>query len=308
MKILVTGSTGQVGSAIAAVLRQNGIPILTPSRLELDLSSGQSIRDYVNNYQPRWIINAAAYTAVDQAEVNRLEAHVINTSAPKLLGEAAAAIRATVIHFSTDYVFSGEGTRPWKELDLTGPVNIYGESKLAGELGLAESGASFVILRTSWVYSVRSGNFFTTILRLAREKQTLSIVADQYGAPTWSRDLALLTHSLIEQMPDHWHPGDTKDSRLDKVYHACGNGTTSWFGFAQEILNLASTREPSIKWARIIPVDTSAYPTIARRPSNSRMDCSLLEEKLGFIMPSWKDTLKIVVQQYFDQITTERQY
>jgi dTDP-4-dehydrorhamnose reductase len=300
--ILLTGVNGQVGSQLQPLLQTLG-EVVAPIRSELDLGDADAIREYVRTVRPRWIVNPAAYTAVDKAEKEQEAAFAINAVAPRILGEEAARIGAVLLHFSTDYVFAGVGTTPWVETDMTGPLGVYGTSKLAGEVGLAESGATHLIFRTSWVYGASGNNFLRTILRLAREREELKIVADQHGAPTWSHDLARLvahTITLIEKSAFQ------KKSKLEEaakkfagVYHSCDAGFTTWFGFAEEFLRVARLSEPEQPFARLLPITTSEYPTPATRPPNSRMNCNKLARELGFVMPSWQESTAKVMDEIY---------
>lgn len=287
-EFLLTGATGQVGSELRPMLSLLG-EVAAPGRNELDLNDLDAVRRYVRVVRPRWIVNAAAYTAVDKAESEPEAAYRLNGELPGILGEEASMLGASVIHYSTDYVFSGAGTRPYIETDATGPLNVYGQSKLSGELALEATGASHSIFRTSWVYSAVGTNFVRTILRYAREREELGIVADQYGAPTWARDLARLAAHTIT------FSSNTEPGQLSGVYHACGDGETTWFGFAQEFLALAAAKEPGQKWAKLRPIRTEDYPTAARRPMNSRLNCEKLAEKLKFKMPEWQESLRAVM-------------
>lgn len=296
--VLVTGASGQVGGEIANLLLRRNQPVLTPTSAEFNLASPSVIRSYVRKHRPSWIINPAAYTAVDKAESEPELAEAINAIAPGILGEEAAALNVPVIHFSTDYVFAGNGIKPWVETDATGPLNTYGRTKLEGEQALAQSGAAHIIFRTSWVYGATGKNFFRTILRVARERESMNIVADQFGAPTWARDLARLALHIIDRTSSH---PESAVKNLSGRYHACNGGETTWFGFAEEILRNAARYEPNVKFATLHPVPTEAYPTPAKRPENSRMDCSLLATKLGFTMPDWRESLAAVSAEY-DQL------
>ncbi|MEG9434424.1 dTDP-4-dehydrorhamnose reductase [Terriglobus sp. ADX1] len=298
--ILVTGASGQVGGEIANLLRLRKQSVLAPTSAEMNLASPDAIRSYVQKHQPSWIINAAAYTAVDKAESEVELAEALNAVAPGVLGEEAAALHIPVIHFSTDYVFAGDGTKPWVESDATGPLNTYGRTKLEGEDALAQSGAAYMIFRTSWVYGATGKNFVRTILRVARERESMNIVADQFGAPTWARDLARLALHIVDQAGSN---AESAVRNLSGRYHACNGGETTWFGFAEEILRQAAHHEPDVKFATLYPVPTEAYPTPAKRPANSRMDCSLLATKLGFQMPDWRESLAQVISEY-DQLRT----
>jgi dTDP-4-dehydrorhamnose reductase len=287
--ILITGSTGQVGGELVRLLAPLG-PIHAPTRAELDLSDPASIRKTVRELKPRWIVNPAAYTAVDRAEAEPDLAFAINATAPGILGEEAAKIGAAVLHFSTDYVFAGTGTEPYAESAPTGPLGVYGESKLAGEQALAASGAAHLIFRTSWVYGATGKNFLLTVLRVAREREQMSIVDDQHGAPTWSRELARLAVAILTKAPD---PASAR--AFEGLYHAAAQGETTWFGFAQEVLRLRRVAEPTTNFAELIPIPTSAYPTPAKRPANSRLDTRKLKATFGFEFLPWQQALAEVL-------------
>ena len=292
--ILVTGATGQVGGELVRALSAQSPlgPIAAPSRAELNLADPASIRTYVRALRPRWIVNPAAYTAVDRAETDREAAFAINAEAPRILGEEAARIGAAVLHFSTDYVFDGAGTMPYREDDPTGPLGVYGASKLAGEQALAASGAAHLILRTSWVYGATGKNFLRTLLRVAAEREQMSIVDDQHGAPTWARDLARLSVHVIAQARDA-----SGLRAFQGIYHATAQGETTWFGFAQQALKLRRRAEPATRFAELIPIPTSAYPTPAARPANSRLDCSKLSATFGYRMLDWQQALAEVLEE-----------
>ncbi|SEF65170.1 dTDP-4-dehydrorhamnose reductase [Bryocella elongata] len=297
--VLITGATGQVGGALVSLLRETGRPLLTPGRHDLDLSDPDSIRTYIRAHEPGWILNPAAYTQVDKAESDEASAAAINAIAPGIIGEAAASVGAGVVHFSTDYVFSGEGTIPWKEDDPKAPQNVYGATKLAGEQALAASGAPHVIFRTSWVYAAGGKNFPLTILRLAGDRAQMNIVADQIGAPTLADDLAALTLHTIVAAERGGDPGDVLRTGLGGVYHACNAGETSWCGFANEVLRLAQQCEPKKTFAKLVPIPTSDYPTPAKRPLNSRLNCHRIHKDLGFVMPTWTSGTERFISQLF---------
>jgi dTDP-4-dehydrorhamnose reductase len=301
-KILLTGVTGQVGSELLQTLAPLG-EIAAPKRDQLDLADTandfRALRETIRSLQPRWIVNPAAYTAVDKAESEPDLAYAINRDAVRALGEEAQRIGASVIHYSTDYVFSDTGTTPYQEDDPTDPVSVYGASKLAGERALAATGAPHFIFRTSWVYGATGKNFLRTILKYARERDTLRIVADQYGAPTWSRDLARMTAAVIERSEASARGGSLPAAfrRLSGVYHAAGSGETTWHGFASEAVRLERERDPAVHFATIEPITTAEYPTPARRPENSRLNCTKLKETFSWTMPDWRDSLGRVLQE-----------
>ena len=287
MRLLVTGASGQVGGELVSILAPLG-EVIAPTRAEMDLAKPASVQAFVRALKPHWIVSAGAYTAVDKAESEPDLAYAINAESVGVLGVEAAAIGATVLHYSTDYVFNGEGTTPYLEADHTGPLGVYGASKLAGEQALRASRASHRIFRTSWVYGATGKNFLLTILRLARERDELKIVGDQHGAPTWSRDLARLAAHAIA-LPD----------TPSGIYHASGSGETTWAGFAQEAIDQLKAREPLTNFAKVTPIPTSEYPTPARRPSNSRLNGRKLESILGWTMMNWRESLSHVLDELY---------
>ena len=300
-RILVTGGSGQVGGELRSLAALG--EVVAPSRAELDLSDEASVRAMVRQVKPRWIVNPGAYTAVDCAESEPELAYAVNATAVRVLGEEARSIGAAVVHFSTDYVFDGQGTAPYQETDAVNPTSVYGASKLAGEQELARSGAAHLIFRTSWVYGATGKNFLLTILKAARERDRLRVVADQHGAPTWSRDLARMTvHVIGECVRRSAFPG-TREGLLDAVaqvggvYHAAGAGETTWYGFATEAVRQQSERTPEVRLAAIDPIATAEYPTPARRPANSRLDCRKLQDAFGWSMMRWEDSLRAVLTE-----------
>jgi dTDP-4-dehydrorhamnose reductase len=297
-RILLTGVTGQVGGELARTLDSLG-EIVAPTREELDLTNTSSIREMIRAVQPHWIVNPAAYTAVDKAESEPELAYAINAEAIRAIAEEAREIGAGVIHFSTDYVFSGEGTKPYLETDPTGPVSVYGASKLVGEEALSGSGAGHLIFRTSWVYGSTGKNFLRTILKAGRERDRLRIVADQHGAPTWSRDLARMTAHAIEQVEHHTSGNGIRNalSGISGIYHACGAGETTWFGFASEAVTMLREQEPGARLAELDAITTAEYPTPAKRPANSRLNCEKLAATFGWKMMDWRDSLREVIAE-----------
>ncbi|QNI37164.1 dTDP-4-dehydrorhamnose reductase [Edaphobacter albus] len=297
-RILLTGVTGQVGSELVRMLAHLG-EIIAPGRVELDLANTASLRERIRAVRPRWIVNPAAYTAVDKAESEPELAYAINTKAVQAIGEEAREIGAGVIHFSTDYVFAGTGTAPYVETDTTGPVSVYGASKLAGEQELAATDAGYMIFRTSWVYGSTGKNFLRTILKAARERDRLRVVADQHGAPTWSRDLARMTARVIERVENQaaqkgW---DKALREFSGIYHAAGTGETTWLGFAEEAIRRERKRDSEAKLAELDAISTAEYSTPAKRPANSRLNCEKLAERFGWKMMDWRDSLGEVMKE-----------
>jgi dTDP-4-dehydrorhamnose reductase len=299
IRFLVTGEGGQVGEALQRTLAPLG-EVIIPTLAELDLTDMEAIRKWMREVQPRWVVNAAAHTAVDKAESEPELAFAINATAPGMLAEEASKIGAGVIHYSTDYIFDGSKKMPWVESDPAGPLNVYGESKLAGELAVSGSGAAYLTFRTSWVYGATGNNFVRSILKLAREREHLRIVADQHGAPTWSFELARMTADVIGQIERLAERGKCSLSDaalpLSGVYHATGSGETTWYGFAAQSIAELQKREPETKLASVEPIPTSEYPTPAKRPMNSLLDCSKLGRTFGWRMPDWRNSLAEVVR------------
>ena len=281
LRILISGQHGQVSQALQQHLQSMG-ELIVLGRDQLDLSQPESIRSVVRDIKPDLIINAAAHTAVDQAESEPDLAFAINATSPGVFAEEAAALGVPLIHYSTDYVFDGSKAGAWVEADTPNPLGVYGNSKLAGERAIAAAGGQHLILRTSWVYSLTGRNFLLTMQRLLQEREKLSIVADQIGAPTWAGTIAASTGALIERWRDG-APGAWG------VYHLTASGETSWFGFAEAIgQQLINSGKPC---AALEPIASSAYPTPAARPLNSRLDCSLLQRQWGVSQPDWHDAL-----------------
>ncbi|WP_339529331.1 dTDP-4-dehydrorhamnose reductase [Pseudomonas mucidolens] len=287
MKILITGQHGQVSRELQQRLTDLG-ELIVLGRDQLDLADVEQIRQHVRAQRPDLIINAAAHTAVDQAESEPDAAFAINAIAPGILAEEAKALGIPLIHYSTDYVFDGSKTAPYTEDDVTNPLGVYGQSKLAGEQAIAAVGGEYLILRTSWVYSSHGKNFLLTMQRLLQEKPQMRIVADQIGAPTWAGTIAHSTRALIER----WQAGQAGEWG---VYHLTARGETSWFGFAQAIgEQLLAEGKPC---AQLEPIPSSAYPTPAQRPLNSRLDCSRLHQQWKIAQPQWHEALRECLAQ-----------
>ncbi len=282
LKILITGQHGQVSLALQQRLQDLG-ELIVLGRDQLDLADVDQIRQQVRAQRPDLIINAAAHTAVDQAESEADVAFAINAIAPGVLAEEAEALGIPLIHYSTDYVFDGNKPAPYTEADTPNPLGVYGQSKLAGEQAIAAVGGEYLILRTSWVYSKHGKNFLLTMQRLLQEKPHLRIVADQIGAPTWAGTIANSTRALI----DRWQAGKAGEWG---VYHLTAQGETSWFGFAAAIAE--QLRAGGTACAELEAIPSSAYPTPAKRPLNSRLDCSRLQQQWQVSQPQWQDALR----------------
>ena len=295
-RILVTGKNGQVGFELQRRLAGLG-QVIAVGRDEMDLSDPDAIRRAVREAKPDLIVNAAAYTAVDQAESEPELALAINGVAPGILAEEAKRLGAALIHYSTDYVFDGSKAAPYTEEDEPRPINVYGRTKLAGERAIQAVDVPHLILRTSWIYGARGNNFLLTILRLAKERAELSIVDDQIGAPTWSRTLAAATGTILEYL--RYGQPAFRDACAGKrgVYNLTAAGQTSWHGFAAAILaNAASARPGQSAFALdrvpvLKPIPTEQYPTPARRPRNSVLSNAKLQRAFGLVMPDWKASL-----------------
>ncbi|MGX1201868.1 dTDP-4-dehydrorhamnose reductase [Marinobacter sp. MBR-105] len=288
--ILLLGKTGQVGFELHRVLSPLG-PINAPSRAELDLTSAQAVADYLERSRPDLIVNAAAWTAVDAAEEQQSKARRLNAGLPEQLAKYSAEQGAFLVHYSSDYVYPGNGTEPWQETSTIGPLSVYGQTKLEGDNAIQRSGCEHLIFRTSWVYSARGTNFMKTMLRLAQSKTELDIVADQIGAPTPARLIAQITAMAIQS---HIPNG---------LYHLAPAGETSWHGFAQEIFRLAKGQGEQLTMGpeNAHPIPTSDYPTPAQRPLNSRMALNKLETALNIQLPDWQSQLHLTLAEYLEK-------
>jgi dTDP-4-dehydrorhamnose reductase len=287
-KILLTGVNGQVGHSLQATLKASGLPteLIALDRSQLDLANTEQIREVVRTVQPDLIINPAAYTAVDKAESEYDLAYSINVIAPGILAEEAARLNAKLIHFSTDYVYNGRKLEAYQETDPTEPLSVYGQTKLAGEEAIRATGVPHLIFRTAWVYGAYGKNFMKSILRLAGERETLNIVADQIGTPTSSSAIAESVMQILQQ----------GDSEVSGVYHLVNSGQASWFEFAQAIVEESNVlRQQEGKAGLLVkhiqPISTDQYPTPARRPENSLLDTRKLSKDFGIEMPHWRESL-----------------
>lgn len=302
-KILLTGKNGQLGDDLRHVLSRLGDVVAT-DRQQFDLSRPDEIRKKIRELQPTLIVNAAAYTAVDQAEKDEAAARAINSQAPAIMAEEAKKIGAALVHYSTDYVFDGSKNSPYDEDDPPNPISVYGATKLAGEQAIRESGVHHLIFRTAWVYSTRGKNFLLTILRLATQREELRIVRDQIGAPTWSREIAGATVKTLEQICNR---ADAKAgwSERSGTYHMTAGGETNWYEFTRAILQEAAQAPDSAAWfraatngkelltRRVLPITTAEYPTPARRPAYSVLSNSRLNRTFGMQLPDWRQQLKL---------------
>ena len=281
MRILILGKAGQVGWELQHALASQG-DVLALGRAEADLEDPGQLRQAVIDAAPDVIVNAAAYTAVDRAEAEPALARRINAEAPAVLAREAAAAGAWLVHYSTDYVFDGSGDTPRDEEAPTGPLNVYGQTKLEGEQAIRASGARHLVLRTSWVYGTRGGNFARTMLRLAQERDKLAVIDDQVGAPTGAELIADVSAHAIRAIVAGSAPGGT--------YHLVAAGETSWHGYACRVIEAARAKGLPVKVARdaIAAVPSSAFPTPAARPKNSRLDTAKLRRTFGLVLPPWQ--------------------
>ncbi|ABO56206.1 dTDP-4-dehydrorhamnose reductase [Azospira oryzae] len=312
-RILLLGKNGQVGWELQRSLAPLGPVIaldrdgLTPQQAAQlpawqgqplldhplcgDLSDLEGLRRTVYALRPQIIVNAAAYTAVDRAESEVGLAHRLNAEAPGVLAQAAHEVGAWLVHYSTDYVFNGSGHTPWQEGDATGPLNAYGLTKLEGEQRILQAGRQHLIFRTSWVYAARGGNFAKTMLRLARERERLTVIDDQFGAPTGAELIADVTAHALRQV---LHTGEGQGT-----YHLAASGETTWHRYAQFVIEQARQLQPHGSWKvqAIDPVPTQTFPTPARRPHNSRLNTSLLKSTFGLHLPTWQRGVDRMLQE-----------
>ena len=278
MKILLTGAAGQLGRELKRSLAPLG-DVLALDRSQLDLVDPDALRTTLREIKPNLIVNAAAYTAVDKAETEYALADAINARAPGLLAEEAQRLDARLIHYSTDYVFDGRGSQRWQEDSPTGPLGVYGASKLAGERAILASDARALILRTSWVFGLHGANFMRTMLRLAKDRAELGVINAQFGAPTWTRHLADAT-ALLAAKPD-----------ATGLYHLTNGGETTWAGYAEAIFTEAQRLGLLRQRPQVKRIATADYPLPAKRPQNSRLDCSRLASEHGIALPDWRVAL-----------------
>ena len=298
MNILLLGKGGQVGWELQRSLAVLG----TVTALDFDsqehcgdFSNPEGVRATVRALKPDVIVNAAAHTAVDKAESEPEWARLLNATTPGVLAEEAARLGAWLVHYSTDYVFDGSGSRPWQETDTPAPLSVYGRTKWEGEQAIQQSGCQHLILRTSWVYAARGGNFAKTMLRLAQERERLTVIDDQWGAPTSAELLADVTAHAIRHLQQRPQGGG--------LYHCAAAGETNWHSYAKYVLALASQAPAAIKIKAtdIAPIPTSAYPTPAQRPHNSRLDCSKLQTTFGLTLAPWQQGVARMLTEFLER-------
>lgn len=303
MKILLTGASGQLGQELLPQLQHLG-PVTLVDRdvlpndwgtLKQDLGNLNQVEILLNRMRPDIIVNAAAYTAVDQAEDDSFPAFRINAELPGCLARWSERNGCLLLHYSTDYVFSGESDRPWLEQDPTGPLNVYGESKLAGEWAVNSSNCRHSILRTSWVYSGHGNNFVLTMLRLARERPSLSIVGDQAGCPTWARNLAQVSRKVISRILS-----DEKNTRLQGVYHYCDAGVVTWYEFAHAIFSIAMRLGLLQQLPEMTAVQSSDFPQKAERPLYSVLDTTAIRGTYGIEPYGLEDSLRSCLEELLE--------
>jgi dTDP-4-dehydrorhamnose reductase len=297
-RVLLTGASGQLGWELRRCLV--GLAhVVAPARHELDLASGDSLRRRVLDVRPDLVINAAGYTAVERAEEDEALACRINGEVVGMLADTCQSINAAMLHFSTDYVFPGTGETPWQPGDGTAPLSAYGRSKLAGEQALQQRKVPSWTIRTSWLYSARGTNFVLTLLGLLQQQPAVRVVNDQIGAPTWARSLAQATvaalmPALSGRVPVREHIGSTQG-----LYHLACRGETTWFGLAERLRDRLLCFAPPLALAAVLPVTSEQYGGKARRPANSRLDCSLFEKTFGVAIPHWELALDLCLEDIF---------
>ena len=293
MKILVIGGNGQLGWELCGKGSPQGFDIVSLDIPGFDITDCRAVKKAVCRSGASLVINAAAYTAVDQAESEPELAFAVNHNGPLHLASTCSEIKIPLIHISTDYVFDGAKSEPYLETDTVSPLGVYGKSKAVGEAAVMDRLSEHIIIRTSWLYGVHGNNFVKTMLRLGREKEELRVVADQYGCPTYAADLAGVILSIARQI-------DKRHNIKWGTYHYCGSGVTSWHGFAEKIFDLAGKYD-SFAVKKIYPIATTSYPTPARRPVNSVLDCSLVNRNFGISPPPWHKSLDAMLRKYFQK-------
>jgi len=301
IRILLTGATGQIGRELRSTLRPLGEVIAT-DRAALDLTDADAIRRVIRRHYPEIIVNAAAYTQVDNAEIEQDLAMKVNGIAPGIIAEEAQRSHCAMVHYSTDYVFSGSLGRPYLEDDAPDPINVYGATKLAGEEAIRAVGVPNLIIRTSWVFDSRGKNFLNTILKLARERDELRVVYDQIGIPTWSRAVAEATAQILTQVARRNEAIVEGIGNASGTYHLCAEDPTSWFGFAKEIVKrygrgAESDSSRVLRTRSVTPISSAEYPTRAKRPRYSVLSPRKIAKAFGTVIPSWRNQLEQVLEE-----------
>lgn len=291
MKVLVTGSGGQLGSDLVPALKAGGFSVAGFDSKALDITDEAVVAGAVAEVNPGVIVNCAAYTLVDKAESERERAFSVNRDGARVIASAAKKKNALLIHVSTDFVFDGAKPAPYNETDAVNPLSVYGESKLAGEAEIQKSGARFMIARTSWLYGSSGGNFVKTVLRLAGERESLRVVYDQTGSPTWTKDLATALTAAIRA---HSH-----GRGAEGVYHYSNEGVASWYDFALAVIEEATANGAEFKCKTLEPILTSGYPTPAKRPAYSVLNKEKIKKALGIAIPHWRVSLRAMVKELY---------
>ncbi len=292
--LLIIGSTGQLGWELCRQGEDQGFDLISLDLPEFDITDQAAVFRTVLQSNADLVVNASAYTAVDKAESEPELAFAVNCDGPSYLASACAETGIPLIHVSTDYVFDGQKEGPYLETDPVCPIGVYGKSKAEGEEKVRSNLKEHIIIRTSWLYGVHGNNFVKTVLRLGKEKDELGVVDDQYGCPTYAADLAEAILKITS------HIGEGKSIPWG-TYHYCGGGSTTWYGFASKIFAIAKEYE-NLKIKKVIPIKTSEYPTPAKRPKNSIMDCAALERNFGIVPEAWDMSLKRMLNEYYHHI------
>jgi dTDP-4-dehydrorhamnose reductase len=295
-KIVLLAHTGQVGFELHRQLQSLG-DIITVSRGDVDFTDSEAVYKHIDAMAPDIIVNAAAYTAVDKAETDKYNAFALNRDLPETLAKLSVKHDALLIHYSSDYVYPGNGEKLWYEGDSTRPQNLYGQSKLEGDLAIERNATKFLIFRTSWVYAARGNNFLRSMLKLGQEREALNIVNDQIGAPTPARLIATITVFCIQKILL-----SNKPQEMSGIYHLAPSGNTSWYGFAKLIFDEARSKgvELVLKENGLGQIESSAYPTPAVRPLNSRLNLDKIESTFGLVMPTWQSQLLLTLDEWLE--------
>lgn len=287
MRILLTGASGQVGGALLALLRDRHT-VIAPASHDLNLLQPQTLPARLEAIGPDLVINSAAYNWVDRAEDEPSVAFSINREAPAAIARWATLRNVPIIHFSTDYVFDGSGSRPWREDDSTGPLSVYGRSKLAGECAVRDAGGAHLVVRTAWVYAAQGVNFMRKMINLAKRQESLAVISDQFGTPTAARTVA---STLVQILQEGESDLPTAFRRAMGLVHLTNSGSTTWYGFANAIVQGLRSRGVAMKAVNVIPIASEDYPSRAKRPANSRLDLSRLGRVYDIKPPAWERAL-----------------